>query len=125
MGNSFSFSKIESYDNCRFRYKLKYVDKHYFSADSIATCYGKLVHKIEELIARYIMSNIPIDYADLKDKFINGVEDDGKFIKGITDLAVVFEQDYFKPDSKSGKTYEEIISCFVKLINGLLIHRLR
>lgn len=107
MGNSFSFSKIESYDNCRFRYKLKYVDKHYFSADSIATCYGKLVHKIEELIAKYIMSNIPIDYADLKNKFINGVEDDGKFIKGINDLATAFEQDYFKPDSKSGKTYEE------------------
>ena len=57
MGNSFSFSKIESYDNCRFRYKLKYVDKYYFRTENISTCYGTLIHKIEELIAKYIMSN--------------------------------------------------------------------
>ena len=106
MSDSFSFSKIETYDNCKFKYKLKYVDNNYFSAESISLSYGSLVHKIEELIAIYIMDNKPIDYTDLINKFINGMDDKGKHIKGIKELSEKFKDDYYSPD-KSGKTYDE------------------
>lgn len=106
MGDSFSFSKIELYDNCKFKYKLKYIDKNYFPSESIATAYGSLIHKIEELIAIYIMDNKPINYAELTNKFINGTDDADKHIKGIKEISEKFKDDYYLPD-KSGKTYDE------------------
>ena len=43
-----SYSKLGVYEQCPFKFKLRYIDKHYVSSDSIATEFGTAAHQAEE-----------------------------------------------------------------------------
>ena len=66
----FSYSKLETYINCQFKYKLKYIDGYYLYSDGVATEFGSLVHATEEKIAQAIGAGVPIDYIALKNAFL-------------------------------------------------------
>ena len=68
--NNYSYSKIDTYVQCPFKYKLKYIDGNYCYHDTVNTEVGTLIHSCEESIAKAIQSNTKIDYADLKNKII-------------------------------------------------------
>lgn len=70
MSEVFSYSKLDTYNQCGFKYKLRYVDGHYVSGSSIATEFGTAIHEIEEAIANSIKANEPINYVALKNKFM-------------------------------------------------------
>ena len=65
-----SYSRLDCYKQCKFKYKLKYVDKHYFYSGSIATEFGTAIHEAEEKIANSIQINRPIEYNKIKNEFI-------------------------------------------------------
>ena len=96
MSNNYSYSKVETYESCPFKYKLKYVDNNYFFCNSIATEFGTLVHATEEAIAKAIKAGEPINYIKLKNNFVLEARK----------LSHKYPNDYFAPD-KSEKTYEE------------------
>ena len=49
----YSYSKLDLYEGCGFKYKLKYLDKIQFKwTDTIATEFGTCIHSIEEDIAK-------------------------------------------------------------------------
>lgn len=96
--SKYSFSKLDTYDQCGFRFKLKYIDKHYISGSSIALDIGQAIHKTEEEIALAIQENRPIDYVALKNKLILAK----------CEIQHKFPVDYITPD-KSGMTYDEKI----------------
>ena len=52
----FSYSKLEIYESCSWRYKLIYEDKNFIKIPSIATDFGTLIHFIEESLAKDIGS---------------------------------------------------------------------
>ena len=66
----YSYSRVDLYSQCKFKYKLKYIDKHYASFGNIATMFGSLMHATEESIANSIIEGKPIDYVGLKNNFI-------------------------------------------------------
>ena len=68
--NNYSYSKIDTYVQCPFKYKLKYVDGNYCYHDTVNTEVGTLIHSCEESIAKAIQSNTKIDYVSLKNKII-------------------------------------------------------
>ena len=70
MADRFSYSRIDTYSQCGFRYKLRYVDKHYVNTDSLATELGTAIHETEEAIANAIKANEAINYTALKNKLI-------------------------------------------------------
>lgn len=92
----YSYSKISTYKQCRFKFKLKYLDKNYLYSGNIATDFGSLVHLTEEKIALALQAGIPINYRELKNNFI--VE--------MHKLALKYPETFYKPD-KSGKNYLE------------------
>jgi hypothetical protein len=92
----YSFTRIDTYNGCKFRYKLRYIDGNYPKSDAIALSYGTAVHKAEESIAKNILADQPIDYVNIKNKFITETRK----------MAYTFVEDYFTP-GKSGKTYAE------------------
>lgn len=92
----YSYSKLDTYCQCPFRYWLKYVDGHYISGDSLAFDFGTLVHATEESIALAIKDGKPIDYVDLKNKFI----------LRLVDLEYLYTEDFFNLD-KSGRNCRE------------------
>lgn len=67
---NFSFSKIDTYNQCGFKYKLVYVDRHYMKFDSVATEFGTLIHATEEAIGKTLKAGLPVDYITLKNNII-------------------------------------------------------
>ena len=65
----YSYSKISTYKQCKFKFKLKYLDKNFLFSANIATDFGGLVHSIEEEIALAIQAGQPINYIALKNKW--------------------------------------------------------
>ena len=107
----FSYSKLNTYDSCGFKYKLVYEDHHYTFTDSLATELGVLIHWIEEHIALDIMAGKEIDYTKFKNDFqtINipktSPKDNDGGIYGIEILQQKYPEDFFKVDG-NGKSYE-------------------
>ena len=108
MAENFSYSKLDLFKQCGFKYKLKYVDKHFLYDENISTALGHAIHSIEEDIANTFIkdANATIDYIALKNKFI---------IEAMK-VRHKFPQDYVTPD-KSGQTCEEKVKGY--LDNGI------
>ena len=96
MSVNFSYSKMDTYDKCGFKYKLIYEDGHYTYTDSIATEFGTLIHATEEAIAKAIKAKQPIDYTQLKNNII---------LK-MASLAAKYPEPFITKD-KSDRTYTE------------------
>jgi len=92
----YSYSKLEVYVNCPFKYKLIYVDKIKAFTQSVATELGTLVHETEEAIAHAIQEKRAINYDALKQRFIAKREE----------IKNKYPVDYEVKD-KAGTTYEE------------------
>jgi hypothetical protein len=94
----FSFSKLDCYEGCHFKFKLKYRDKYNYWNQNIATAIGTLIHETEEDIANCIRDNQPINYTKLKNNII---------VK-LAELQYKFPTTFNVPD-KVGRTYKEKI----------------
>lgn len=108
----FSYSKLNTYDSCGFKYKLIYEDHHYTFTDSLATELGTLIHWVEEHIALDIMAGKEIDYAKFKNDFqtINipktSPKDNDGGIYGIEILQQKYPEDFFSV-KENGKSYAD------------------
>jgi hypothetical protein len=112
----YSYSKISTYKQCKFKFKLKYLDKNFLYSANVATDFGGLVHAIEEEIAIALQANQPVNYVALKNKFI--IES--------RKIALKYPAEFFTKD-KSGRTYQEKVylyldSAIYRLENFMLAH---
>jgi len=97
MSENFSYSKLETYDQCSFKYKLKYVDGHYIYSANIATEFGTAIHEAEETIANSIKDGKPIDYIAIKNKLI----------MKLAELEHKYPEAYREELDKAFKTYKD------------------
>ena len=67
----YSYSKLNTYASCPWKYNLCYNEGHYIFTESIATLWGTLVHFIEENIGNALAAGEPVDYEKLKQDFVN------------------------------------------------------
>lgn len=98
----YSYSKISTYKQCKFKFKLKYLDKNFLYSANIATDFGNLVHETEEQIAIALRDGQPIDYVALKNKFI--IES--------RKLALKYPTEFYTRD-KSARTYQEKVYLYL------------
>lgn len=98
----YSYSKISTYKQCKFKFKLKYLDKNFLYSANIATDFGGLVHETEEKIALAIQAGHMINYTELKNKFI--IES--------RKLALKYPSEFYSRD-KSGRTYQEKVYLYL------------
>lgn len=92
----YSYSKISTYKQCRFKYYLKYNQKNFLYSANIATDFGSLIHATEEDIAKALQKGEPVNYIALKNAFILKARQ----------LALTYPEEFFKKD-KSNRTYQE------------------
>ena len=64
---NYSYSKLEVYEQCPYKFKLIYKDHHYIHDDSVATDFGTLLHYIEETMAKKLMNTFKLDEDDYKE----------------------------------------------------------
>jgi hypothetical protein len=92
----YSYSKISTYKQCKFKFKLKYLDKNFLFSANVATDFGNLIHETEEAIAKALQAGCAVNYVALKNAFILGSRK----------IAHKYPSEYSKQD-KSGRTYLE------------------
>ena len=101
--SKYSYSKIDTYEQCHFKFKLQYIDGNYFYSDSIATLFGSEIHEIEETIANNIKNKEAINYIALKNKLI---------LK-MAELKYKFPADFEALD-KSMRTYQDKAKAYLE-----------
>ena len=115
----FSYSKLSTYENCGFKYKLIYKDKHFVEDSSVATDFGSLVHHMEEVMAKKINAGEELNYSDLITEFYNintdfdeWKQDDGQKLIGVNFLKTKYPDEFYEKD-KNGTTYEDKVQTYV------------
>jgi len=99
---SFSFSKIDTYNQCAFKYMLHYFEDDKIFAANIALELGTLIHGTEEEIANCIKDGKPINYKALKNNIVLKVYE----------LEHKYPAEFKEPD-KTGHTYREKIDVYL------------
>ena len=92
----YSYSKVDCYNSCHFKFYLKYIENKYADLNVIAVKVGTAIHDTEELIANAIKNTLPINYVELKNKLL---------LK-MVEFEHNFPKDYFEPD-KAGRYYKD------------------
>jgi hypothetical protein len=118
----YSYSKLDLFDQCNYKYKLKYIDKNFSDESTLALEIGTIAHKGEELKARYLMENKEIDFEFIKNAVMNGIEEktdkDSSFLKGINELKKTYFMDYYTKCNKTGMIYDEKLDIYFSAIKN-------
>lgn len=113
-----SYSKLETFITCPYRYKLQYIDGNYSESSTLVLDLGSLLHKVLEIRYRGLIANKPITYNDLLEILENGIKenekkDNNKFIDGLKRLKEIYGVDEFsKINAKSGASYNDKLYLF-------------
>lgn len=120
----YSYSKIDTFKKCPFKFKLVYKDEKRTDTSDLARDLGTLCHYILELKGNMKKEGLEIDYPALEDTFIRGkiVEDKYKnndkssgMIDGLATLQKKYFDDYITPD-KFGNLYSSKASLFINKV---------
>jgi len=110
MGDAFSYSRIDTYKKCPFKYKLLYIEKHQVEADTVSTELGSLVHYIEEQIAIDIKNGKEVNYDFYKEQMLNINTDK---IKGANIIKDKYHKDW-KVTDKNGFSHEDKTNAYLE-----------
>lgn len=100
-----SYSKLNTFQSCPFKYKLMYEDGFYIFSDSVATEFGTLIHYLEETMGTKLKNKEPIDYNEIKNLYLNACIEEDK-VYGVNILRTKYADDWETKD-KNGLTYSE------------------
>lgn len=97
-----SYSRIDCFKQCAYKYKLKYIEKNYTETTSLALQLGTLSHYIFEL--KYT-PNQTMSLEEIWQGFLDGFEEDG--IKGWNELVEEYGFEVYEVDEKTGNSVED------------------
>lgn len=109
MSDAFSYSKIDTYKKCPFKYKLIYVEKHLVKSDTVSTDFGSLVHYIEEQIGKDIKEGRPIPYDTYKDLFMTIKEEK---VAGVNTIKERYPKEWYEVD-KNGMSHDDKATAYL------------
>ena len=113
-----SFSKLDLFDNCSFKYDLQYNKKNYVNSEAIHLDLGNIAHKVLELKGRMLKEGKEIDLLYLRTVLFDGIEEKtdkgNELIIGVTEIKKKYGFElWYAPDNASGMNYEEKINIFL------------
>lgn len=124
----FSYSKLNTFDQCPYKYKLVYLDGYRSEESTIALDLGSTAHKGKELWGEYLRDNQEPDLEYImkilkngieywKIVIVNGIEIENVLeenILGIDEIKSKHFDSYFEKCNKSGMTYDEKFDIYLK-----------
>lgn len=121
----FSYSKINNYKSCGWKYYLMYDQGHFTFTDSLASLLGTLLHSVEEKMFNTLKKHEKIDYEAMKDYFMNAyVEKKNKYDKdggiyGLNYLKENYKEEFYKMDDKGHSYFSKTLDYMNKGIYRL------
>lgn len=115
MVKKFSYSKLNTYDSCGFKYYLSYVLGHFISGESIAIDLGVLIHYVEESIFNSLKNGEQVDYDHWKEFLQNAnIPKKNKFdseggIFGLNIIKEKYRDDYYQTDANGHSYYTKML----------------
>lgn len=114
----YSYSRLNVYNSCAWRYRLQYLEGHFINVDSLAADLGTTLHYIEESIARSLKNHEEINYDQLKDEFYNinipktSPYDTKGGVYGINILKEKYKEEFYEPDD-NGVSYNTKVEDYL------------
>ena len=117
MAEKFSYSKLDTFQQCPYRFKKKYEEKLYSTGTTLALELGTIAHKGMELVTRALLRDEKPDYEGIKQLTYDGCPDvdaKGKSInlRGFKELKEQYFFDWVQPDDKSGMNYDQKLALY-------------
>lgn len=117
----YSYSKIDLFEGCPYKYLLKYVQKNYEkNVKAIHLDVGNIYHKVLELKARMLINGNTVDYDYLKEVLEEGIEEvtdkGSEKIIGLKDIRKKFLGEYYQKDDKTGMSYADKEKIFLEKV---------
>lgn len=109
-----SYSRIDVFKTCKYRYKLQYIEKHYSDTTSLALELGTLCHKCMEL--KYMYKGNKMD--KILNIFSKGYKDDKENILGLEELIDKYGFEYYDINEKSGMSVEDKVNIFLNKLKN-------
>ena len=106
----YSYSKLNTYESCGWKYYQTYKEGHYTFSDNLTTEFGVLLHWVEENIGKTLKEGKIVDYEQLKKDFYDiNIPKTSKWdteggIYGINILKDRYPEDFYKPND-NGQSY--------------------
>lgn len=117
----FSYSKFEVLKNCPYQYDLKYNQGKYSEDTSLALELGSICHYVLEQKGKALVTGEAVNYELLNSYLENGNEIEDEKTKekllGIQMLRKKYFEVWFEPDNASGRTYEDKMKIFQKVLH--------
>ena len=116
----FSYSKLNTFESCPYKFKLQYRDKHFPDSTTLANEFGTLVHFIEETIAKDIIANNdePIFMLD-DNKYIemflhkDSIDSDNNKVLCVDSLKQKYDSKHFSDKDKQGFSYNDKVKAYL------------
>lgn len=119
----FSYSKLDTYNKCPFRFKKKYEEEKRSNQNSLAMDIGSILHKGKEIIANSLIEGKTPDYEYVRSVILDGYNEEtdqkDQHIKGVNELSRQYFEDWVTRDEKSGMTYDEKIELYFNHIKSM------
>jgi len=129
--SNFSYSRLDLFDQCPYKYKLKYIDNNLSNESSIALELGTLGHLGKEKWGQYLIDGELPDLTFIQQiieegmeqceiHIVNGNETSNKTdnILGLKEIKRKYFESYAEICNKSGLTYDEKIDLY---LNNLVL----
>lgn len=106
-----SYSKLNTYGSCKWKYYLNYEKKFYFYSESISIFFGQLIHYCEEKIFNSLKTSNCVDYEEIKEIFLNiKIDKKDKWdvnggIYGINILKEKYKEEFYETDDLGHSYY--------------------
>lgn len=101
-----SYSRIECFEKCNHKYKLKYIDKNYSDDSAIALDVGTLCHYIME------MKYSDKSNEEMLNVFSYGYCDFDNKIKGLKEIEETYGFEFYEKNEKTGLSYDDKLNLF-------------
>jgi putative RecB family exonuclease len=112
MSDALSYSRVDTYKRCPFKYKLIYIENHKIETDTVSTELGSLIHYIEEHIAGDLKEGKEVNYGFYKDQFFNISQDK---VIGVNIIKEKYSNEWKIPD-KNDISHEDKARIYIETV---------
>lgn len=109
-----SYSKFDTFCNCKRRYKINYNDKKFSESATLPLELGSILHKALELKGQALMSGDYVDYEFLSKVVTDGYDEYGEHLYGTKEIQERYPAVWFESlEDAFNKPYFEKIKIFI------------